>query len=541
MTTAPARIDPTAYALPDGLSDAEVAERLTDPLVRLCNLYQIEDPDGKVVKFFPNEPQCEVLHAVYIEGEQRIAIPKARALGFSTLIEMILLDSTLFASPAQTMRAAIIDQTAPDAQAKLGKVKFAFERLPQLLRDVTTTYSSSEVTFANGSTIMAGLRARGKTPQLLHITELGPIAYEDPARAAEIMSGAITSASGTGARIFIESTHEGGKGGEWHDLIKRSLEVAPQHRTVKDFRVMFFPWWREKRYTLSGDVSQITPEVTKYLDQKEKEIGYVFTPGQRLFYFKERQRLAKGRKYYSQYPTTIEECWLAPIVGAIYGAEVDKARAAGRIGVHVGNHYEGFPVYSTFDLGAPVNTICWLWQAIGDRINLMECLRGGDDCATAGAWTARLKAKNYSYGGHFLPHDGKVSWATAFQEAGLKGVVCLDRPVSEWDNINDAHAAFSRCWFNSAGCEFGIDSLEAFHAKEESDGQTIRNVPLHDWSSHASTAFGYIHQAIRKGLCVDRSAMPTTPRNANRPPPLRQQGVTRQRALAKGRGRDSDW
>jgi hypothetical protein len=68
--------------------------------------------------------------------------------------------------------------------------------------------------------------------------------------------------------------------------------------------------------------------------------------------------------------------------------------------------------------------------------------------------------------------------------------------VSEWDNINDALTAFSRCWFNSAGCEFGIDSLEAFHAKEESDGQTIRNIPVHDWASHASTAPRCMSMAI---------------------------------------------
>ena len=90
------RINPADYALPDGLSDEELAKRLADPLVRICNLYWIEDADGNEVKFMPNEAQCEVLHAVYLEGVKRIAIPKARQLGFSTLIAIVEFDEAHF-------------------------------------------------------------------------------------------------------------------------------------------------------------------------------------------------------------------------------------------------------------------------------------------------------------------------------------------------------------------------------------------------------------------------------------------------------------
>jgi len=509
------RINPLDYILPDdGLTDAEVADLLKDPLVRICNLYKIEDPDGNVVKFVPNGPQCEVLHAVYIEKEQRIAIPKARAIGFSTLIALILFDKALFAPDDRSVRAAIIDQTAPDAQAKLAKIKFAYDRMPEDLKDATEKNNSSELTFANGSTIMAGLKARGKTPQILHVTELGPIAHDDPARSQEIMSGAITSASGKDALVFIESTHKGGKGGDWYDLIKRSLDTPEQHRTVKDFRVMFFPWWQEARYTLAGDVSQIDKDTLKYFALKEAEISkelgreLKFTDGQRLFYYKEKERLK--RLIYSELPTTLEECWMAPIIGAIYGLEVDKARIAGRITDTV-LHYEAFPVYTQFDIGAAPNTKCWIFQVIGDRINLLESLTGGDDCNTPAQWAARLKDKNYRYGGHFLPHDGETLWKKLLVEAELKGVVVLDKPVSEWDNINDALGSFSRCFFNKTGCEDGLISLEAFRSKAESDGATVTNVPVHDWASHYATAFGYIHQVIREGKLVDRSAMPRKP------------------------------
>lgn len=508
------RINPADYVLPDGLSDEEVEKRLTDPLVRICNLYMIEDPDGRVIPFVPNGPQCAVLHAVFIDGEQRIAIPKARAIGFSTLIALILFDRAHFAADGQSVRAAIIDQTAPDAQGKLAKIKFAYERMPHDLKDALLTDNKGEMTFANGSGIIAGLRARGRTPQALHISEWGPIAHDDPERSTEIVTGALQAASGKGALIFAESTHKGGKGGDWYGLIKRSLETPPKYRTVKDFRVMFFPWWQEARYTLEGDVRQIDRETTDYFARMEAQTKHTFAPGQRLFYFKKKGEL--GRKIYAEFPTVLEECWMTPIIGAIYGPDVDKARQAGRINDTV-SHYEGFPVYSAFDIGAPVNTKCWLFQAIGDRINLLQCLTGGDDCNTPAEWAARLKALPYAYGGHFLPHDGETLWRTLMVQAEMKGVVVMPRIANEWDNINDALSAFNRCFFHKTGCEHGVDSLEAYRAKEEADGVTIRNVPVHDWASHASTAFGYIHQAIRLGLLVDRSAIPAKPKTPGAP------------------------
>jgi len=508
-------INPEDYAIPDGISEAELAERLTCPITRICNLYWIEDPDGNVVQFTPNGPQCEVIHAVYIEKEQRIAIPKARAIGFSTLIAIILLDRTHFAQPEQTIRAAIIDQTATDAEGKLGKVRFAYTNLPEALRDAVPIDNKGEMTFGNGSGIIAGLKARGRTPQCLHISEWGPIACDDPKRSEEIETGAITAASGKDALIFAESTHKGGKGGDWYNLIKRSLETLPQHRTIKDFRVMFFPWWREKRYTLEGDVSQIDKETLAYFLRKEAEIGkamgkpFQFTDGQCLFYFKEKERLK--RKIYSEFPTTIEECWMAPIEGAIYGPEVDKARVSGRININV-EYYESLPVYTAFDIGAPANTKCWIFQTMGDRINLLEALTGSDDCKTPAHWSFRLKEKPYRYATHFLPHDGAILWQQLLVDAGLANIVSLQKPLNIWDNINSGVDAFGRCWFNSIGCEDGINSLEAYYAKKETDGITIKDVPVHNWASHFSTAFGYIHQAIRLGMLVDRSAMPSKPR-----------------------------
>jgi len=221
----------------------------------------------------------------------------------------------------------------------------------------------------------------------------------------------------------------------------------------------------------------------------------------------QRQRMSEA-----QYNQEFECSFETPSQGAIYAKEVDKARDGKRISETV-EHYQHLPVYSVFDIGAPLNTICWLFQAVGDRLNFLKCLQGGDDCKTPAQWAARLRLLPYSYGTHFLPHDGETLWRSLLNDAGLQHVVVLPRKISVWDNINDAVDAFPRCWFNANGCKVGLESLEAYRSKEERDGASISNVPVHDWASHASTAFGYAHQAIRAGMLVDRSAMPRRPIN----------------------------
>lgn len=498
-------IEVADYLLPDGISDAEVVERLRCPLTRICNIYSIKDANGEAVPFRPNQAQCVVLYWVYIRGINRIAIPKARQLGFSTLIAIIALDETHFSDNKQ---ASVVDQTQGDASEKLDKVRFAYEQLAHELKDAVVSDSKRELGWANGSVVQAGKNARGGTNQVIHISEWGPIAFEDPARSEEIKTGAIPSASGENAKVFAESTHKGGKGGDWYDLIKQSLETPEAHRTALDFKVLFFPWQDEPRYTLKGDSSQITPEVRQYLAKKEEQLGYKFTEGQALFYFKQRQKL--GKNIYREFPTTIEECWMAPFPGAIYSPDVDKARMGGRISPNVA-YYEGFPVYTAWDIGAPANQKVWIFQAIGDRLNFLEALTGGDDCKMPGDWAKRLKEKSYSYGGHFIPHDGEILWRQQLAEAGLKGVVVLPAQVWIWDDINDALASFSRCSFNSITCADGLDALEAFRSKQEADGVTIRDIPVHDWASHFSNAFGLAHKAIRLGMLVDRSAIPAKP------------------------------
>ncbi len=203
--------------------------------------------------------------------------------------------------------------------------------------------------------------------------------------------------------------------------------------------------------------------------------------------------------------------------GAIFAKQLEDARNAGRVNANV-LWFKELPVYTSFDVGAAVNQKVWIMQLVGDRINFLESLTGGDDCKTPADWAARLRALPYSYGSHFLPHDACAEqgglWQDGLLKAGLTHIVPVPRQFSVWDGINLAVDAFPRTHINSEGCADGIDALDSYHAKEHRDGATIQDVPVHDWASHFSDAYSLAHQAINHGLIIDRSAIARKPRSS---------------------------
>jgi len=201
--------------------------------------------------------------------------------------------------------------------------------------------------------------------------------------------------------------------------------------------------------------------------------------------------------------------------GAIYAREIERAREEGRISDNV-QWFKELPVYSSFDVGAAFNQRCWLWQLCGDRVNFLESLSGDNECNTPASWAARLRERRYSYGAHFIPHDAAAEhgglWQDGLMTAGLIGVTPVPRQRDVWDGINLGLSAFPRIWFTASGCESGLEALDSYHARQETDGISIKDVPVHDWASHGADAFSLAHQAIKHGLVRDRTAIAGRPR-----------------------------
>ena len=198
-------------------------------------------------------------------------------------------------------------------------------------------------------------------------------------------------------------------------------------------------------------------------------------------------------------------------MGAIYSRLLEDARNQRRVSNDILWHRE-VPVFTSWDIGAPLNQRVWVWQMVGDRVVMLESLFGSHECGTPAEWVARLQAKQYNYASHFVPHDAATANGGLFQgallTAGLQNVVAVPRQNSVWNGINLALEAFPRVYFNEEGCRDGIDALDQYHSKSETDGITIRDIPVHDHSSHAADAFSLAFQSISHGLVVDRRAIP---------------------------------
>ena len=217
---------------------------------RIKSLYWIVDKEGKAVRFDPNDEQLDFVRNLHT----RNLVLKARQMGFSTLLGILELDQGLFNADHT---GVVIADTLPNAGKLFGKVEFAYDRLPQALKDalpLKARNSKSAMEFAHGSGIYVGTSSRGGTPQFLHVSEFGSICRRYPERADEIVSGAFESVPSTGC-IVVESTAEGAAG-RFFDLVqtamKRQAENAPE--TPLDWRLHFYPWFKKAEYRLEPDM-----------------------------------------------------------------------------------------------------------------------------------------------------------------------------------------------------------------------------------------------------------------------------------------------
>lgn len=493
---------------------------LKDPIWRIRNLYKIKaSKGGKLIPFVPSPEQQQIIDAIYLDGLTKILILKARQLGMSTVIDVIMADMMIWNEGHQ---GSIVDQTQKDSALKLKhKVAAAFYSMPEAIRDLFVVVKSNDSEFAvrfrkadddQVSTTFAGTNARGGTNNVLHVSEWGPIQHDDPPRSEEIMTGALPSAED--GLTVVETTWKGGKGGDLWEITDRAMTTRPEDMTDKDYTLFFFPWYKDPRYQTEGNFAQIPAELHKYFDECERHLAalktpHKFSPQQRLWYYK--VAMPKGAARYAEYPTVLEECFKAPVPGAIYAELIDQARAEGRI--------IDFPwdrsslVFTFWDLGSPKNTEVIFLQFVGRELHVIDHDTGLDLGPTERV--AHLKAKGYPYGGHLFPHDAgaKEKSGKNFEEqmtdAGLTSISIIPRCPEVWPGINKMGELLPRMLFHKTRCKKLIEALSCYRTKEDktkAGHQTSQ--PVHDWASHPADAFRMIGEAMDAGL-VNRTASPS--------------------------------
>ena len=483
-------------------------EQLADPVFRLTcgKIYQIRNQDGEPEWFQPKPEQKRIIRLIYLTGVKVLIIPKARQLGMSTLIALIVLDTILWSTSVQT---TLIDYNGDNARKKMvEKVIYAYDRLPPAIAALTSVRAKNTQTgeFAVGpnvdfcseedakmrSTAFFGDQPRGGTNQILWLSEWAEIAARFPQRSTDIKTGALSSAKR--GLIIIETTWHGGKRGDVWPFVKAALETPPEHRTNRTPAIQFFAWWTDPGNRQEGSPEAVRPETLAYFTEVKRmwpqELdGIEFSHEQMLWYQEESIKL--GVYMRGQNPTVLEECFESIIRGAIWAEAIAKCRQEGRI-TNV-PHDPTLEVDTFWDLGAPANTAIKFVQHRGPFHHLIASQQGG--------WTfvpdlvRGLKLRGYKYHIHFLPHDGaqtdrggatfEQQFRDELAKQGVSGqIVVIPRAGSVWPGINQMTAMFNRLLIDISCKEF-IDAAQNYRRRPDplEDDRYTDDI-VKDWTNH---------------------------------------------------------
>jgi hypothetical protein len=502
-------------------TDKKLFECLKDYRWRFTNLYWIKPAElGKAELLFnPKPEQWEILDDIYLHGNIKIAILKARQLGFSTLLALICLDMALF---KEGFTAGIVDQTKDAAESKMNMVRFAFERLPADLRQYYKIEDDNRGTlsFRSGtsedsiSKVYGGVKARGGTHQLLWISEWGAIQLDDVKRSEEIMTGALPSAKE--GIIVVETTWKGGKSGLlYSNIVEPALQLDERYKSKEDWRIRFFGWHGDETYMRDGDVSQISDDCNKYLNELRDKHGVELVPRQKLWYFKTCWPMKNKR--YEEFPSVQGEIFLSPAENAIYAEWMDDALLGGRI---VDYNLERGPTYAALDIGVNDLMTVTIFQVVSTQYRIYDhiMLKGvtvKELCNTLQRWE---RDNNTFFGKIFLPHDGnrrvigKTQNKTVLQmmeECGMRHVCHVPVIGAVMIGIDQVRDRIPSMLFHASNLsrpyEFGSHRLTFLDAMNNYrfhplDGKTTKMEPIHDIYSHPVDSLRCFAEADERGM-----------------------------------------
>ncbi|HHH1924202.1 TPA: terminase [Yersinia enterocolitica] len=289
---------------------AYITAHLSDVWWRLNNLYKIVNEDGQLVTFRMRPAQRELFKNMHY----RNIILKARQLGFSTGIDIYLLDQALFNN---NLSCGIIAQDLPAAGEIFStKISIPFDNLPPWLRatfQISTRREGANgghIEFAHGSKIRVSTSFRSGTVQRLHISEHGKICAKYPAKAKEVRTGTLNAIK-DGCIVFIESTAEG-VGGDFHTMSTRAMDLGQLNLplTAQDYKFHFFAWWQDPKYQapVPDGGLRLSKYHQEYFAAVEQTMNITLLDEQKQWYI--RKEIEQQEEMKQEFPSTPSEAFL---------------------------------------------------------------------------------------------------------------------------------------------------------------------------------------------------------------------------------------
>ena len=248
-------VDEVERLLSGWMNERELVEGLRDPAWRLSNLYWIVDKRGRRVLFKPNPPQADFLKNTLKGG---ISFSRRDSSGFRHSPVSSLSTSVFFYND---QAALVVAHTRDDAEKLFAsKILYAWRNLPENIRArrPTSHQTQSLIRWQHGSTIQVSNSGRSGSFTRVHVSEFGKLCARFPDRAREVVTGTFPAAGKN--PITIESTAEGQEG-YFYQFYEQAIRGEGQ------FKLHFFPWWRDDNYRVTADHNAVTEPHRLYFDK----------------------------------------------------------------------------------------------------------------------------------------------------------------------------------------------------------------------------------------------------------------------------------
>ena len=199
----------------------------------------------------------------------------------------------------------------------------------------------------------------------------------------------------------------------------------------------------------------------------------------------------------------------ASVVGSYYGKLLAQAETEGRIREGI-KRDASLPVHTAWDIGTSDYTCIIFFQLQGSNIRIFDYIE--DHGHGVEHYISELVARGYNYGNHYVPHDfkrtdfssGKTSYEVAVKTARELGKEFrfIQAPRIKdakrgqvLDGIDQVRRIFPRLWINrddDGPCTMFLDAIASYHKEWDEDRKHYKDMPEHDWASHAADALRYL-------------------------------------------------
>lgn len=198
------------------------------------------------------------------------------------------------------------------------------------------------------------------------------------------------------------------------------------------------------------------------------------------------------------------------MVGAYWGAEVNRAEREGRIGAfEIDPEY---PVHTAWDLGKAVNNPIWCFQVINGKPRIVDFYQ--PDSEDLADWVKWLDDKGYD-GTDYVPHDIiATEWGS--KRTRLETLQGMGRRpkrlpmVSVADGLQAGRMTINAAEFRDCpNVQAGIEGLRNYRRDWDDERKTFRETPVKDWAEHIGSAFRYLGLAWKE--VVPKAEKPKPP------------------------------